>query len=148
MEINKNFKELLELFNKHQVEYVVVGGYAVAYHGAPRFTGDIDLFVAASMGNAKRVLVALDEFGFGSLGFTVADFSSPGQIIQLGRPPQRIDILTSLTGVEWHNVWQSKAKADLGGVDAWIINKENFVANKKAVGRKKDLADIEAIGEQ
>src|SRR4030042_3529792 len=101
MEIQKDFKELLELLNSHKVEYLVVGGYALAFHGAPRFTGDIDLFVKADARNAKRILSALDKFGFGSLNLSEADFTSPDNVIQLGVPPVRVDLITSLTGIPW-----------------------------------------------
>ncbi len=93
MEIQSDFKELLELFNSHKVEYLVTGAYALAFHGAPRYTGDIDLFVNPQPVNAERIIAALHEFGFGSLGLKPDDFTEPGQIIQLGIPPARVDII-------------------------------------------------------
>ena len=101
MEIQSDFKELFELFNAHKVDYIIVGGYALAFHGAPRFTGDIDLLVKADSENAKRILSALEEFGFGSLELSEVDFTSPNNVIQLGVPPVRVDIMTSLTAVDW-----------------------------------------------
>src|SRR3990167_2749325 len=98
MEIQKDFKELLELLNSHRVKFLVVGGYALAFHGAPRTTGDIDLFVEPSPTNAQRVWEALKEFGFGQVGLKPEDFCQPDQVIQLGQPPVRIDIMTSLSG--------------------------------------------------
>ena len=104
---SNDFKELFELFNKHNVEYVIVGGYALAYHGAPRYTGDIDILINPTEDNAERVLEALGEFGFGALGLSVKDFTQPGQILQLGYPPSRIDILTSISGVDWNEITEN-----------------------------------------
>jgi hypothetical protein len=108
MEIHNDFKELLELFsvrspqdNKHKVEYLIVGGYALAFHGAPRFTGDIDLFVRPVRENTQRILAALDELGFGSLDLFEDDFTTTDKVIQLGVPPIRIDIITRVSGVSW-----------------------------------------------
>ena len=101
MEIQKDFKELLELFNTHKVEYLIVGGYALAFHGAPRLTGDIDLLIKADPENAKRIINALEEFGFGSMELSEVDFTSPNNVIQLGVPPVRVDIMTSIAAVGW-----------------------------------------------
>ena len=109
MDIRNDFRELLELFNRHKVEYLIVGGYALAFHGAPRVTGDIDLFVRPTNDNAERILRALDEFGFGSLNLSKDDFTTPGMVVQLGVPPVRIDIITRVSGVSWE-------KADAGKV--------------------------------
>jgi hypothetical protein len=103
MAIQKDFKKLFGLFNAHKVEYIVVGGYALAFHGAPRFTGDIDLLVKPDIKNAQRILAALKDFGFASLNLSESDFVGLGNVIQLGVPPIRIDIMTSLTGVDWEN---------------------------------------------
>ena len=147
MEIYKDFKELLELFNKHKVEYLVVGGYALAFHGAPRFTGDIDLYVRPIRENAKRILAALDEFGFGSLDLCEGDFATPGKVVQLGVPPVRIDIITNLSGVSWEKADASKVSGQYGRTPVYFISREDLLANKRATGRKKDAADIEALGE-
>ena len=136
---------MLALFNAHSVEYLVVGGYAMAFHGAPRFTGDIDLLIKADNANAKRVLAALNAFGFSSVGLSETDFLSPRNVIQLGVPPIRIDILMSLSGVEWAKAWNNKISGDYGGVPVFFISKSDLIENKKALGRKKDLADIEAL---
>jgi len=146
MEIHKDFKEFIELFNSHGVEYVIVGGYALAFLGAPRYTGDLDLFVSPDRGNASKILSALKSFGFGSLKLSESDFSEPGQVIQLGVPPVRIDIITSITGVEWSEVEKNKVESVLGGETVYFISKNDFIKNKKAVSRHKDLADIEALG--
>jgi hypothetical protein len=146
MEIHTDFKELLELFNKHKVEYLIVGGYALAFHGAPRFTGDIDLFVRPVRKNAERILAALGEYGFGSLDLSKNDFTTPRKVIQLGVPPIRIDIITSISGVSWEKADISKVTGHYGQTPVCFLGREDFISNKKATGRKKDAADIEALG--
>lgn len=148
MEIQKDFKELLELFGAHKVEYLIVGGYALAFHGAPRFTGDIDLLVKADSENAKRILSALEEFGFGSLKLSEVDFTSPNNVIQLGVPPVRVDIMTSLTAVGWEKAQADRVQGNYGDTPAYFISKADFIANKRALGRKRDLADLEALGQE
>jgi len=148
MEIHTDFKELLGLFNKHKVEYLIIGGYALAFHGAPRFTGDIDLFVRPVPENAELILAALEEFGFGSLDLSEDDFTTPGKVIQLGVPPIRIDIVTSVSGVSWEKADLDKVPGQYDQTPVFIIGREDFITNKKATGRKKDAADIEALGEQ
>ena len=147
MEIRTDFKELLELFNKHKVEYLIVGGYALAFHGAPRFTGDIDLFVRPIRENAERILTALDEFGFGSLDLSEDDFITPGRVIQLGVPPIRIDIITKISGVSWEKADCDKVSGHYGQTPVFFISREDFITNKRGTARKKDAADIEALGE-
>ena len=147
MEIQSDFRDLLELFNSHKVRYIIVGGYALAFHGAPRYTGDLDIFVACSAENAERIFSALEDFGFGSVDLTPADFNKPGQIIQLGVPPVRIDIVTSITGVSWEEAESNQVKGNYGDIRVQYIGREQLIVNKKAVGRKKDLADLEALGE-
>jgi len=148
MEIPKDFKELLELFNSHKVEYLIVGAYALAFHGAPRFTGDIDLFVKADPDNAKRILDALVEFGFGSLDLSEVDFTTPNNVIQLGIPPLRVDIMTSLTGIDWEKARKNKMQGNYGNITAYFISKADLITNKRTLGRKKDLADLEALGQE
>ena len=147
MEIQTDFKELLALFNAQGVEYLIVGGYALAFHGAPRFTGDIDIFVKPAQENSERIMASLKEFGFGNIGLTEGDFSKTDQIIQLGVPPVRVDIITSLSGVAWEEADKDKVAGQYGDVPVNYIGRRQFVANKKASGRKKDLADLEALGE-
>ena len=146
MEIHKDFKEFIELFNSHGVEYVIVGGYALAFLGAPRYTGDLDLFVKPDPQNASKILSALKSFGFGCLKLSESDFSKPGNVIQLGVPPVRIDIVTSITGVDWAEVEKNKVESFLGRDKVYFISKNDFIKNKKAVSRHKDLADVEALG--
>ena len=146
MEVQSDFKELLVLFNEHKVEYLIVGGYALAFHGAPRYTGDMDILVRPDTKNALSILTALKKFGFGSVDLTVADFEKPDTVIQLGVPPVRIDIITSLTGVSWQDALGGRVKGKYGNIQVYYIGREQFISNKRAVGRKKDLADIEALG--
>lgn len=147
MELQKDFKELLELFNKHKVEYVIVGAYALAFHGCPRYTADLDILIKPESNNAKKIIEAIKEFGFGSLNLTVEDFSSREKVIQLGVPPIRIDILTSLTGLTWEQISSNRAKGKYGDISVYFIGKDELVINKKVLGRYKDLADIESITE-
>ena len=148
MEVQKDFKEFIELLNKHKVEFIIVGGYALAFHGAPRFTGDIDFFVKPETNNAKKILAALDEFGFAELDISLEDLSTPKKVIQLGVPPVRIDIITSITGVEWEDANASKIDSSLGGVPVYFIGQKEFIKNKKSTGRYKDLSDIDALENQ
>jgi len=147
MPVQRDFKELLESLNNHNVKYVIVGGYALAFHGAPRFTGDLDIFIKPDRLNARRVLEALDDFGFASARLTEADFSVPDRVVQLGVPPVRIDILTSITNVPWKKAWKGRTRGKYGDVDTYYIGLTEFTANKRALGRRKDLADLEALGQ-
>jgi len=147
MEVQQDFKELLGLLNKHEVEYVIVGGYALAFHGAPRYTGDMDILVKADRQNAERILAALDDFGFGELELSIADFEGPNFVVQLGVAPVRVDIITSLSGVSWEQAYSNRMEGKYGKVCVSYIGREQFVTNKRSVGRKRDLADLEALGE-
>lgn len=147
MEVQPDFKELLALFNANKVEYLIVGGYAMAFHGAPRYTGDIDLLIHPTAENAKRILAALAAFGFGQVGLHEPDFQTPGQVVQLGVPPVRVDIITSVEGLSWEQAIQGKTGGDYGGVPVDYIGRQELILNKRAAGRQKDLADIEALGE-
>jgi len=147
VETQQDFKELLELFNSHGVDYIIVGSYALAYYGAPRYTGDIDLFVRPDKKNAEKIMKALDDFGFGSLDISAGDFSMPNKVIQLGRQPVRIDIMTSLSGVTWDESYAGRVEGKYGDITVHYIGREQFIKNKRSIGRLKDLADIEAINE-
>lgn len=116
MEVQSDFKKLLELFNSHRVEYLITGGYALAYHGAPRYTGDIDLYVKPDSENAKHIIAELEEIGLGSLELKEEDFMEEGQVIQLGRPPGRIDIITSISGVNWDEAFTGKVQGTCSDV--------------------------------
>jgi hypothetical protein len=143
--LSKDFKEFVALLNKHDVQYLVVGGYAVAIHGYPRYTKDLEVWIALSPENADKILKALDDFGFGELNLTAEDFSEPDQIIQLGFPPNRIDIMTSLSGVDFNNCYETRLEVNLDGIAMVIIDRVNLKKNKLATGRPQDLADAENI---
>jgi len=147
MEVQEDFREFLKLLNAHEVKFMIVGGYALAYHGAPRFTGDIDVFIQSDLENAKRIMNALTDFGFSSPDLSVDDFQDPDKIIQLGYPPVRIDIITSLSGVGWEEADDSKEAGMYGDVPVSYIGEKQYIMNKWVSGRMKDLADIEALGE-
>ncbi|MDD5555745.1 MAG: hypothetical protein PHN82_00670 [bacterium] len=147
MEVQPDFRELLALFNERGIEYVIVGAYALAYHGAPRFTGDIDIYVRPTPENAYRIIEALTSFGFGSVGLKADDFQEPDHVVQLGVPPVRIDLVTSLTGVSWEQADAGKAAGTYGDVDVHYLGRDQYLQNKRAMGRKKDIADLEALGE-
>ncbi len=142
--LNRDFKEFAESLNASEVEYLVVGGYALAAHGHPRYTGDIDFWVSDSPDNIGRLLQALRDFGFGSLGLTASDFTAD-TVIQLGQPPRRIDLLTGIDGVEFTACWRRRETLQLDGVTLSFIGLDDFKANKRAAGRLKDLADLEAL---
>ncbi len=148
MEVQQDFKDLFVFFNEQKVEYLIVGAYALAFHGAPRYTGDIDLLVNPDASNAQRIMSALDKFGFGSVGLEASDFESPNKVIQLGVPPVRVDMVTSITGVSWEEAFAGRVEGKYGDVLVHYIGREAFISNKKALGRKKDLADLEALGEE
>ena len=145
LNLNPDFKEFLQLLNSHAVEYLIIGGYAVAAHGHPRYTKDIDIWVHATEDNAPRLVQALNDFGFSSLGLVHTDFLEPDTIVQLGYPPRRIDLLTSPSGVEFEQCFPLRLVADVDGIEVPIIGLEQLMANKRASGRPQDLADIDSL---
>jgi hypothetical protein len=148
MEIQQDYRELLELLNGHRVDYIIIGAHALAFYGFPRFTGDLDILVRADEENSARLLSALDDFGFGGSGFNIQDFIKPDKVIQLGFAPVRIDILTSIEGVSWEQAKGGCVQGDYGGISVHFIGRKEFIANKRILGRQKDLADLEALGEK
>jgi hypothetical protein len=128
------------------VRFVVVGGHALAYHGRPRYTKDLDVFVEPSPENAARMLLALEDFGFGGLGLTAADFDRPGKVVQLGVAPNRIDLLTSIDGVPFDEAWGGRVVGRFGSESVPFLGRRELLVNKRTVGRLQDLADIEALG--
>ncbi|MBN1546363.1 MAG: hypothetical protein JW902_06865 [Syntrophaceae bacterium] len=146
MEIQSDFKELFEYFNAHDVLYVIVGSYALAFHGAPRYTGDIDIYVKPDKENAIKIIKALADFGFGAVELDVSDFASEDKVVQLGVSPVRVDILTSISGVDWATAFNGSEDGYYGNVPVKFIGRSEFILNKRASGRKKDLADLEALG--
>jgi len=143
--LNQDFKEFIQSLNNNGVRYLVIGGYAVAFHGHPRYTKDIDVWISISLENAANMVKALNEFGFGSLGLKSDDFTAPDQIVQLGFPPSRIDILTTLSGVVFDTCYEARVQTTVDGVLVNFIDLENLKRNKKATGRHQDLADLENL---
>lgn len=143
--LNQDFKEFIQSLNDNGVRYLVVGGYAVAFHGYPRYTKDFDVWIEMSAENAARMVAALEQFGFASLGLKAEDFLIPDQIIQLGYPPNRIDILTTLPGVEFSECYPSRIVVEIEGVPLNFIDLENLKRTKRASGRLQDLADLENL---
>ncbi len=143
--LNQDFKEFIQLLNDNQVNYLVIGGYAVAIHGHPRYTKDIDIWIEISEKNSQKIITALTEFGFGSLGLTAQDFQEPHQIIQLGYPPNRIDLITSPDGIDFQTCYDSKIEVMLDDIAVKFIDLDNLKKNKLASGRLQDLADLENL---
>lgn len=148
MPLSKDLREFLALLNSNEVEYLVVGAFAVAYHGYPRYTGDLDLLVRASEQNAERLLRALSEFGFGALGITKEDLLSAGNVIQLGVQPNRIDILSSISGVGFDDAWATRQEGSLDGLAVKFIGRDALIRNKRATGRAKDQGDAEELNKR
>lgn len=140
----KDFKEFIELLNNNKVRYLIIGGYAVVYHGYVRSTNDIDIWIDASEANIERLLSALDKFGFSALNFKKTDFV-PNQIVQLGYPPNRIDIITSPAGVSFDECYASKEQVELEMISVNFIDLKNLLKSKKAANRTRDLADLEEL---
>ena len=143
--MTKDFEELFACLRRRNVRALVVGGYAVAFHGQPRFTKDIDVFVEPSPENADRLLAALTDFGFGGLGLTASDFASPGKIVQLGVAPNRVDLLTMIDGVTFDEAWRGRVSGHYGGEAVDYIGRAELIRNKRASGRPQDLLDIEGL---
>ena len=146
MKVHEDFKDFIETLNKNNVEYVIVGAFALAFHGHPRATGDIDIWLRPTPQNAKAVLKALNDFGFGELDISEKDILS-GKIIQLGYPPVRIDLITLMEGVTHEETWEGRVSGTFGDQQVFYIGRDAFIRNKKAIGRHKDLADLELLGE-
>lgn len=139
---HQDFKEFIELLNKHKVEYLLIGGYALGIHGHPRYTGDMDIWVNPERKNAEKVLDVLKEFGFGELDVKEDDFIKPGNVIQLGYPPLRIDLLTQPNGVTFPESYSRKLEIIHNNMNLHVISLEDFKKNKEASGRPKDLEDL------
>ena len=143
--LNEDFKEFAALLNSNRVEYLIVGGYALAAYGHPRYTGDLDFWVGTDPANARQVLAVLDQFGFGALGIGLPDLTTPNQVIQMGFPPRRIDLLTSIDGVEFLPSFARRLVVTVDGLSLNFISLDDFKTNKRATGRHKDLADLDAL---
>ena len=142
---SSDFEELFRCLSARHVDAIIVGGHALAFHGRPRFTKDLDVFVEPTPANAERLIQALDDFGFGAVGLTPEDFTAPGRIIQLGVPPNRIDLLTVIDGVTFAEAWEHRVAGHFGAVPVFYLGRDEFIRNKQAVGRPQDLADIDAL---
>ncbi|MEL6457644.1 MAG: hypothetical protein AAFQ91_05250 [Cyanobacteria bacterium J06621_15] len=143
--LNQDFKEFIQLLNDNQVKYLVIGGYAVAVHGHPRYTKDIDIWIEMSLENSQNIMLALAEFGFGNLGLTTEDFQKSDQIIQLGYPPNRIDLITTPDGIDFETCYQSKIEVIIDNISVNFIDLNNLRKNKQASARLQDLADLENL---
>ena len=143
--LNQDFKEFIKSLNDNSVQYLVIGGYAVAFHGHPRYTKDLDIWIQVSLENASRLVKAIRDFGFESLGLKASDFMSTDQVIQLGFPPNRIDLIAQADGVDFKACYPSRMEIEIEGVRVNFIDLENLKKNKRASGRHQDLADLENL---
>ena len=145
MKLQQDLREFIELLSAHEVRFVIVGAFAVAHHGYFRYTSDIDLYVDRSPANAEKLLSAVRKFGFADLNLTADDFQAKDQVIQFGVAPNRIDVMTFLSGVDFDEVWRSREEAELDGIKVSFISKELLKKNKAASARPQDLADLEYL---
>ena len=145
MKLDKDFNEFVASFVANDVRFLIVGGYALAAHGLPRATGDLDAWVWINPENALKVLSSLEEFGFTGLGITTDDFSRADSIVQLGYPPYRIDILTSIDGIEFNAAWENRLMVNLDGIEVPFISRTDLILNKRLVGRPQDIADVKRL---
>jgi hypothetical protein len=143
--LNKHFQDFLGLLEKHKVEYVIVGGYAVGVHGFPRYTGDLDIFVAISRENAARLLEVFTEFGFASLNLKSEDFLEPNIVVEVGREPMKIQVLTGIDGISFDQCRTDRILLDVSGIQVPFIGFDSLIANKAASPRSKDRIDLEAL---
>ncbi len=143
--VNQDFIDLLRELSGAEARFLVVGAYAVSFHSEPRATGDLDIWVEATADNAPRVYAALRRFGAPLQDLSIEDLTSPNVVFQIGVPPRRIDILTSITGVAFEDGWRGRVQATVEGVHFAILGREALITNKRALGRPKDLADVEAL---
>jgi hypothetical protein len=144
-ELSKDLREFVQLLVAHRVEFVIVGAYARALYGRPRYTKDIDVFVRSSKENAEKLAALIHAFGFSSLCLTASDFYDPDLVVHLGHEPNRIDISTKISGVSFDQVWANRVPAELDGVPVAFISRDDFLINKRASGRLQDLADAEDV---
>jgi len=142
---SKDFREFVELLIKHNAEYLVVGGYAVGIHGYPRYTGDLDIWLNPTEENAKKILQAVNEFGFSSYKISIRDFTKEGNVIQLGYPPLRIDLLNSIDGVAFRECYANKKVFEVDGFKIDFISYQDLLKNKRASNRPQDIADLDNL---
>ncbi len=140
-----DLKEFLRLLDDHHVEYLLIGGYAVSYHGYPRSTADMDIWIAMNSENAQRIMAALEVFGFGGTGMTPDLFLLPDQITRMGIPPLRIEILTTISGLDFNEAYAERVVDAIDGISISVISRKHLEINKRASGRPKDLADLDNL---
>ncbi|MBC6992835.1 nucleotidyltransferase [Neolewinella lacunae] len=145
MELDQDFKEFIGLLNEHEVNYLVIGGYAVNYHGYPRYTKDIDFWLWMTKPNIEKLLEAIRAFGFGELNLKVEDFMTPENIVQLGYEPYRIDLLVDVEGVDFEACFERRNEAKLDGTSVKFLSLQDLIIAKKKAGRLQDLADAEQL---
>lgn len=145
MEVDENYVEFIGLLNAEQVRYLVVGGYAVNYHGYPRYTGDIDIWLWLDPDNIERAIACIRRFGFGALGIDASDLTASNKVLQLGYEPVRIDLLTTVDGVDFEACYRNRSLVELGPVDAPFLSLDDLLTAKRATGRPQDLADVAAL---
>jgi hypothetical protein len=143
--LNRDFKEFIQSLNDNRVRYLVVDGYAVAFHGHPRYTKDLDVWIEMTQENASRIVAALEQFGFGSLGLKAEDFLDADQVVQLGYPPCRIDLISGLAGVDFDECYSARVSTVIDGVSTNFIDLDALIRNKRTTGRPQDLADVENL---
>ncbi len=141
-ELNEDFAEFARLLEEAEVRYLIVGGYSVALHGFPRYTGDIDFFVAVSSENASKLIAVYEKFGFGDLGLQEEDFVRPDYVVEIGREPKKIQVLTGIDGVSFDDAWKNRVEVSINGMPLKFLGKEDLIANKRASGRPKDKIDL------
>ncbi len=142
---SQDFREFVGLLNQHKVEYLIVGGYAVGIHGHPRYTGDLDIWLNSTQENSERIIQCIYDFGFGSFNLSTQDFTKPGNIIQLGYPPLRIDLLTEIDGVSFSECYSNRKEVEIDNLVVNFIGYWDLLKNKEKSGRHKDLDDIENL---
>ena len=143
--LNEDYREMLSALSEEAVDFLLVGAYALAAHGLPRATGDMDLWVRCSVDNSERAWRALAKFGAPMEKVTPEDLATPGMVIQVGVAPCRIDLLTSVDGVEFVDAWPRRMSIDLGDLRVPVISRRDLILNKRACGRPQDLADLDAL---
>jgi hypothetical protein len=145
MEVAPDFDEFIGCLTAHGVEFVIVGAYALAYHGAPRFTGDLDVLVRPSLGNASRLLIALAAFGFPANELTAEAIASKRRMIEMGVPPVQIHVMSAISGVDWPEIWEGRVEGSFGARSVAYLGRDTLIRNKRAAGRLKDLSDVDAL---
>jgi predicted nucleotidyltransferase len=145
MTLAQDFEDFIKLLHKNEVDYLVVGGYALAFHGKPRHTGDLDIWINNSEANAEKLVLAIADFGLSSLGLTKSDFMQEGYVTQIGYPPLRIDLLNSIDGVKFEDAFPNRLSVDVNGFNVNYIGLKEFIKNKTASGRSQDIADLKEI---